>query len=309
MLRCPQCGAENPDDSFFCGSCGAQVRSALGGPAGPVEVGGDVAEAVSSPPPAATLPPPVSAPSLSAGPTPAQLGIVAPPPAAVTPPAAVVPPPVSSAAAAASPNRLDLSTAGGTAQPAGQLPGPGSSAGFSAGADGDVGSPLEAPPQASSGYAPPPGYVPPPGSMQLPPGAAPYNPYQQPYDGNTSGMGAGYPLPPAASGWTFAGFVPWGLFSFFNNNTTWGVIGLALYFFGFYIVYGIYMGIKGREMAWQERRFESLEHYEATMKAWNTWGLVLLCMAVGGLILYFIAVFAFALAVGTTAATSGTTSP
>jgi len=144
-----------------------------------------------------------------------------------------------------------------------------------------------APPQPQgyqpAGYAPPPGYAPQGYAQGLPPG------------GNTSGMGEGYPVPPEASGWTFAGFVPWGLFSFTNGNTTWGVIGLLLSFFGFGMVYWIYIGITGKENAWRNRRFNSVQEYMDTMAAWNKWGIGLLIAGVVFFILYFIAVFSIAI--------------
>jgi hypothetical protein len=110
-------------------------------------------------------------------------------------------------------------------------------------------------------------------------------------DGNTSGMGPGYPVPQEAQGWTFAGFVPWALFAFFNGINTWGAIGLVLWFFGAYLVYSIYMGIKGKELAWQGRRFDSIEQFNETMKAWNTWGIIMLCVIGGFIVLYFVFVF------------------
>lgn len=135
----------------------------------------------------------------------------------------------------------------------------------------------------------------------MPSQAAPAPPqqYQQggygmpmPPDGNTSGMGEGYPVPPEASGWTFAGFVPFGLFSFNNGNSTWGLIGLLLWFFGFSIVYWIYIGITGRENAWRNRRFASRQEYMDTMRAWNNWGIGLLVASILFFVLYFVFVFA-----------------
>src|SRR5207253_1270461 len=79
------------------------------------------------------------------------------------------------------------------------------------------------PPQAYApppvaGYPPPQGYPPPasgyPAQYAPPQG---YGVYALPPDGNTSGMGDSYPVPDEARGWTFAGFVPWGLFSFING--------------------------------------------------------------------------------------------
>ena len=104
----------------------------------------------------------------------------------------------------------------------------------------------------------------------------------EPPDGNTSGMGEGYLVPPHASGWTFAGFVPFGLFGFVNGLTVWGVVGLIGHFIGILsIIYWIYIGIQGKELAWKHRRFDSIQQYEETMRAWNTWGLVLFLVGMG----------------------------
>jgi hypothetical protein len=112
-----------------------------------------------------------------------------------------------------------------------------------------------------------------------------------PPDGNTSGMGTAYPAPAQSQGWTFAGCVPWGLFAFFNGNSTMGALGLVAQFFGLHIVYAIYMGIKGRELAWQGRRFDSVSQFEDTMKAWNRAGIIVTIVLAIFILLYFVVVF------------------
>jgi hypothetical protein len=115
---------------------------------------------------------------------------------------------------------------------------------------------------------------------------------------NTSGMGEGYPLPPEASGWTWGGFVPFGLFGFMNNNTMWGVFGLLTWILGFQLIYSIVVGVTGKQMAWKSRRFDSVEQYELTMKGWNTAGLF--CFIAGvvlvvAFIVMYIAIIALAI--------------
>lgn len=92
--------------------------------------------------------------------------------------------------------------------------------------------------------------------------------------GNTSGMGEGYPAPTEAEGWTFAGFIPWGLFSFVNGNMLWGILWWVLSFFSLSIVYWIVVGINGKKQAWQGRRFDNVQQFQETMGAWNTWGII-----------------------------------
>ena len=99
-------------------------------------------------------------------------------------------------------------------------------------------------------------------------------------------MGEAYPVPPEAEGWTFAGFIPWGLFSFINGNTLWGILYWVSWLFGLVLIYVIYVGLYGKKQAWQQRRFDSLQQYVDTMTAWNTWGIVMLVFSLVGMVLY-----------------------
>jgi hypothetical protein len=240
-MKCHVCGTENPDDAFFCGSCGAQMSSLLDSPSGPIEeISGDIEIKPLIDQPGEVQPQPPL-----------------PPPSATTPP------------------RMDVNapSAGleqpGPPPPAGAQPPP--------------------PPPAYPGAQPAP-YQPPPAAPQYgqpggyPPGYAPY----QPQDGNTSGMGPGYPTPPEASGWTFAGCVPYGLFAFFNGSILWGILGIVLNVFSLGLIYIIYIGIQGRDLAWRNRRFTGVPQFVETMNAWNTWGLVLGIIGIVGMVLYFI---------------------
>lgn len=166
-----------------------------------------------------------------------------------------------------------------------------------------------APPQASAtqtaprvdpyshgaGLAPPPGAIPPPGTVPGPSSLPAYQQgyFQSPYEGNTSGMGPGYPVPFEARGWTFAGFVPYGLFAFVNGSVLWGVL-----YFILGLIYSIFIGIQGKELAWQNRRFDSVEQYNETMRIWNIWGIVCLAALVAFAIIYaifFSMIMAFAM--------------
>jgi hypothetical protein len=255
-MQCGKCGAANPDDAFFCGTCGVQLRSSFAA-SGPVELGQpDESPVGESGGLEADFSPDTGTPPLNANPfTEAEPTArrafedsfgenPAAPPAPPPPPPPVMPAPP---------------------QPQGYAPLPPQSY-----------APPQPPAYHQGGYTPPPGYG--------PPGYQP--------GGNTSGMGEGYPVPPEASGWTFAGFVPWGLFSFCNGNSTWGLIGLLLWFFGFSMVYWIYIGITGKENAWRNRRFDSVQQYVDTMRAWNNWGIGLLIAGIAGIFLYFVLVFA-----------------
>lgn len=259
-MRCPECSAENPDNAYFCGTCGKQLRSAMAKPAGPLtNVGHGLGEEAAGKPEGEAPTPPAPAP--------------APPETRAAPPPAAPPPNVNAPGAGIAPS-VSIPPP----------PPPGSS----------LPPPAGAPQPQGQAYQPPPGYPPPPG----------YG-YYMPADGNTSGMGEGYPVPAEASGWTFAGFVPFGLFGFVNGSTLWGVLGLVGYVIGILsIVYWIYIGVQGRELAWRNRRFDSLAQYTETMRVWNTWGLVLLAVGAILLVLYILLI-GFALFFGLLAGATG----
>ena len=45
-------------------------------------------------------------------------------------------------------------------------------------------------------------------------------------------------------------------------------------------VVAIWLGVKGRELAWQNKRWDSLEHFNQVQRRWSMWGLIL----IGGMI-------------------------
>jgi hypothetical protein len=148
---------------------------------------------------------------------------------------------------------------------------------------------LPPPPPQYQGYPPAPGY-----GQAMPP------------DGNTSGMGQNYPVPPEAAGWTFAGCIPFGLFAYFNGSVIWGLVaipgGMVPYLGAIAgLVYFIYIGVQGRELAWRSRRFTSIQEYSETMRAWNMWGLIMVAVnivMVIGLFFLYALLFAAILADG-----------
>jgi hypothetical protein len=114
-------------------------------------------------------------------------------------------------------------------------------------------------------------------------------------------MGPGYPAPAPASGWTFAGCVPFGLFAFFNGSIVWGLVALLGGFIPYvggvaWLVYLIYIGIQGRELAWRSRRFANVQQYVETMNAWNNWGLGLGIFWIVSVILVFFLFFGLIMA-------------
>lgn len=106
------------------------------------------------------------------------------------------------------------------------------------------------------------------------------NPYQAPVSlvkpgagsaENTSGMGKGAALPDGVKGWSWGAFLFNWIWAIFNK--TW--IGLLCFIPYIGIVMSIYLGVKGRELAWQNKRWDSLEHFNRVQRQWSKWGVII----------------------------------
>ena len=105
------------------------------------------------------------------------------------------------------------------------------------------------------------------------------NPYQTPtaslIDGlaaeNTSGMGSNAVIPDGVKGWSWGAFFLNWIWAAFNS--TWiGLLALIPYA-GF--IMAIILGLKGREWAWKNKRWDSLEHFNRVQKKWSFWGVLI----------------------------------
>lgn len=88
---------------------------------------------------------------------------------------------------------------------------------------------------------------------------------------NTSGYGKLATIPPEIRKWNWGAFwlgAIWGL-----CNNVW--ISLLLLIPTINVVMWFILGAKGNEWAWQSKKWDSIEHFERTQKAWARWGLVL----------------------------------
>jgi hypothetical protein len=96
---------------------------------------------------------------------------------------------------------------------------------------------------------------------------------------NNSGGGSAVVPPPGVKGWSWGAFLLNWIWAIFNK--TW--IGLLCLIPYVGIAVGIYLGIKGRELAWRNKRWESLEHFNRVQRSWSVWGVVLVlgAMALG----------------------------
>jgi hypothetical protein len=106
---------------------------------------------------------------------------------------------------------------------------------------------------------------------------------------NNSGGGSGVIPPPGVKGWSWGAFLLNWIWAVFNK--TWiGLLCLVPYV-GF--VMSIYLGIKGRELAWRNKYWDSLEHFNRVQRRWSIWGLVLVFGVAGIGILAAIAIPAY----------------
>ena len=102
------------------------------------------------------------------------------------------------------------------------------------------------------------------------------NPYQTPTasltDGlkgeNTSGMGSNATLPEGVKGWSWGAFFLNWIWGFFNK--TWISLLCLVPYVG--IIMAFVLGAKGREWAWRNKRWDSIEHFNRVQKKWSAWG-------------------------------------
>lgn len=94
---------------------------------------------------------------------------------------------------------------------------------------------------------------------------------------NNSGGGRSIVPPPGVKGWSWGAFLFNWIWAVFNR--TWIGLLAILPYVGF--IFTVYLGIKGRELAWRNKRWDSLEHFNQVQKRWSVWGLVLFIGAAG----------------------------
>lgn len=93
-----------------------------------------------------------------------------------------------------------------------------------------------------------------------------------PFGENNSGGGSDTIPPPGVKGWSWGAFLLNWIWAI--GNKTW--IGLLCFipYLGF--VFSIYLGIKGRELAWRNKHWDSLEHFNRVQRKWSVWALILI---------------------------------
>lgn len=110
-----------------------------------------------------------------------------------------------------------------------------------------------------------------------------HNPYAPPVanleieEENNSGEGSEIEPPSGVKGWSWGAFLLNWIWAV--SNRTW--IGLLCFipYIGF--IFSVYLGFKGRELAWRNKRWDSLEHFNRVQRRWSIWGLVLIVGVAG----------------------------
>ena len=98
---------------------------------------------------------------------------------------------------------------------------------------------------------------------------------------NNSGQGKMAALPPELTGWNWGGFFLtwiWGI-----GNSTFIAFLTFIPFVNIVMIF--VLGAKGNEWAWQNKRWNNIEHFKKVQKLWAIWGAVLFAL---GIILFII---------------------
>ena len=104
------------------------------------------------------------------------------------------------------------------------------------------------------------------------------------------------PLPNEIRGWNWAAFLLgpiWGV----GHRIWWTAIGfLALAPFlnvgprqaalFFWLAFMLYLGLRGNELAWRARRWESVDKFVAAQQRWGLWAFGVVAVLVAGLVVY-----------------------
>ena len=92
------------------------------------------------------------------------------------------------------------------------------------------------------------------------------------------------PIPPGVEGWSWGAF----FFGWFWAvcNKTW--IGLLALLPGVGFVMHIILGFKGREWAWQNDHWDSVEHFQKVQRRWSQWAIGIVLAMIGLCVLMMI---------------------
>lgn len=92
-------------------------------------------------------------------------------------------------------------------------------------------------------------------------------------------------IPPGIKGWSWGAFLWNWIWAIFNN--TW--IGLLALIPGVNLVMIFVLGAKGREWAWKNKKWDSVEHFNRVQRKWSLWGIWLVVIGLVLALLVFLA--------------------
>jgi putative copper export protein len=84
---------------------------------------------------------------------------------------------------------------------------------------------------------------------------------------NNSGYGES-DVPEGVKGWSWGAFFLSWIWAIFNR-TWFGLLALVPYVG---LIFALILGFKGREWAWKNKRWQSVEHFNQVQKRWSCWG-------------------------------------
>lgn len=82
-------------------------------------------------------------------------------------------------------------------------------------------------------------------------------------------------IPDGVKGWSWGAFFLNGIWAI--GNRTW--IGLLAFIPYIGWIMAFWLGFKGREMAWKNKKWDSLEHFNRVQRRWSQWGLATMVAA------------------------------
>ena len=80
---------------------------------------------------------------------------------------------------------------------------------------------------------------------------------------------AGNAVPAGVAGWSWGAFLLNWIWA--AGNRTWVGLFAMIPYIGFGVA--IWLGIKGREMAWENARWDNVEHFNRVQRRWSQWGI------------------------------------
>jgi hypothetical protein len=87
---------------------------------------------------------------------------------------------------------------------------------------------------------------------------------------NNSGQGKVDEIPDGVEGWSWGACLLTWVWAI-GNNTWVGLLALLPYVG---LVMSIILGYKGRKWAWQNKKWQSVEHFQDVQRKWTLWGIV-----------------------------------